>query len=992
MELPSRSQIIAQHVQRSVSRDTAAGQPQEWHRFPELPLAAELMADESPDLLEVVEMRPVPKYDYLEAQYRLHRYEATEMLRKTIVQFRQDPAMVDGDDASVFTEVYVRGIVLTRAGPACRAILSMKHPRPERPGSQADCLMPGSLVALTPRSDSFRTKCFVATVANRFEGVDTRPPVVELFWADEGDAVVDPTLELVMLEPKGQYFESIRHTMTGLQHAVAVDSKFDKYIHQASTRHQPAAYLRETPYNAAVVPDSAQQLDPSQLEALKLATSQELAVIQGPPGTGKTFASIVAIESYVRTMKMIHGNRVESATNPVVPIIVAAQTNHAVDQILERCVRLEIGSVARLGRRSQVELINERNLSNIVRRSKACRPDGRAEASLRGLRGQLRVLVQQCLPKGLLKAEDLHELGIITENQLNSLTQDDWETEAGGGEEEEAQSDMAKWLDEYIQQRDYRKAMQRDAETQPKAEQAEDFLPIDMTRPDCILRALHRDDGDVWWHKAERLLARTSDLYRIKPTQRGAVYCYLYKSLFAQVTAKIQRLFGHYQEVCNKLKMTRWENNIKAMHAEGVQILGCTTTGLVKYRGMLAALKPRILLVEEAAETREANIAAALLPSLEQLVLVGDHQQLVPHADMRELCRAPHRLTVSLFQRLVNIKVPYCALRVQRRMIPAIREVVQVFYPNLEDHDVVKDPESRPPVPGMGDCSLWWFHHQWVQSRGDGGFSYSNHKEATMVVGFARYLVQSGVAPEQITALAYYTGQVELIKSKLRQDAYLGALEFEWSVRTIDGFQGEENDIILLSLVRGPDSSRSKAMPGFVADENRAVVATSRAKRGFYIFGNAQNVLRGNSRSRQTWEKVVRAFQGRTASHLPLTCAAHGTGTKIFQPEDWRLVTATGCLKRCDEKPPSGPAFNMTPLPHPPSGALSSGSEQAQSDVASMADAVKAAMRYQTSDDLMEGGMRKLFAKYDAAAEVLDDLDVSSSESGSGLLISLGPE
>lgn len=79
--------------------------PQEWHRLPEVPLAAELMANDPPDLPEVVEMRPVPKYDFLEAQYRLHRFEATEMLRRTIVQFRWDPTTLDGDSASVYTEV-----------------------------------------------------------------------------------------------------------------------------------------------------------------------------------------------------------------------------------------------------------------------------------------------------------------------------------------------------------------------------------------------------------------------------------------------------------------------------------------------------------------------------------------------------------------------------------------------------------------------------------------------------------------------------------------------------------------------------------------------------------------------------------------------------------------------------------------------------------------------------------------------------------------------
>lgn len=133
--------------------------------------------------------------------------------------------------------------------------------------------------------------------------------------------------------------------------------------------------------------------------------------------------------------------------------------------------------------------------------------------------------------------------------------------------------------------------------------------------------------------------------------------------MFDMVTADVQELLGRFRESCDRLKMALWENQIRAINAAGIRILGCTTTGLVKYRGLVAALKPRVLLVE-AAEAREANIAATLFPSLEQLVLVGDHQQLVPHVDMRELCLEPHRLNMSLFERLVRNKVPYCALRV----------------------------------------------------------------------------------------------------------------------------------------------------------------------------------------------------------------------------------------------------------------------------------------------------------------------------------------
>ncbi|KND91763.1 Helicase required for RNAi-mediated heterochromatin assembly 1 [Tolypocladium ophioglossoides CBS 100239] len=1048
MEWRSPAEIIARHVQHDCSDHLSVSgsceQPSDWHLFPEVPLAAELMASQPPPLPECGDATSlVPKEEYLETQYRLHRYEATEMLRRAIVLYRQDPAMVEGENAFIYTEVRVQGYSLRKIGAACRISFSTA------PGSQSDRLTPGTLVALSPRSDNFRSKCMVATIALN-DGDSS--PVVELFWANEGDAIIDPTLELVMLEPKGGYFEPLRHTMVGLQHAASFESRFDKYLFKPFMKHQTAEYVRETRTNKAVMPTAAKQLDPSQLDALKKSTSQELAIVQGPPGTGKTFTSIVMIESYVKTLQLCHqdkwGNNKPS--EPVAPIIIAAQTNHPLDQLLDRCLTLGIGTITRLGGGCH-EGLKEHTVFGLRQRSKAGRSNGKAEAAHKALSRYLREALGKGFPESFVQAEDLYDMDTITSKQYESLVDDEWEVD----EADAAKGALHIWLDGYLEQTNRRRTSGKDAAAdQPKPDQDRDFAPIEISRPACMLKAFQDRDGDYWLHRAKHLLARNEDLYQIMPADRGAVYCYLYMQVFDRVTTEVQGLLRQHKANCAELKMARFESNIRVIHDAGVQILGCTTTGLVKYRGMLAALKPRVLLIEEAAEAREANLAAALYPSIEQLVLVGDHQQLVPHVDMRELCLEPHRLNISLFERLVNIKVPYCSLRVQRRMIPSLREVVQVFYPNLEDHAIVKNPENRPPVPGMGGRNLWWFQHQWTQNHN--GSSYSNWQEADMIVGFAKYLVQNGVSPGRITILAYYTAQVNLVKDKLQRNVYLAARDPEWSVRTIDGFQGEENDIILLSLVRGPDGC-GRAMPGFLADENRADVATSRAKCGFYIFGNAQNVLQGNSRSRKTWEKVFKAFGKRTGSILPITCATHGNTTNISQPEDWHGVSAGECRSKCNEKCPNG--HSCTAACHPRQclkttacghkcgafcghacrcsrGGGGAKGKQTTQTVDTQAAKSKAStspvserslavnlrtrnstgntspaklgllgartkvgqaasssgrIRYQTSDDLLEQGAHHFFAKCNRAMDVLYESDASISDSGGELLVSLTP-
>lgn len=88
-------------------------------------------------------------------------------------------------------------------------------------------------------------------------------------------------------------------------------------------------------------------------------------------------------------------------------------------------------------------------------------------------------------------------------------------------------------------------------------------------------------------------------------------------------------------------------------------------------------------------------------------------------------------------------------------------------------------------------------------------------------------------------------------------------------ISTIDNFQGEENDIILLSLVRSNQDNRA----GFVNDNNRACVALSRARKGLYVIGNFECVT---SKSK-IWTAVVEDVkeQGCFGRVLPLACQRH---------------------------------------------------------------------------------------------------------------------
>ena len=102
-----------------------------------------------------------------------------------------------------------------------------------------------------------------------------------------------------------------------------------------------------------------------------------------------------------------------------------------------------------------------------------------------------------------------------------------------------------------------------------------------------------------------------------------------------------------------------------------------------------------------------------------------------------------------------------------------------------------------------------------------------NKDEAEFLLTFAEYLLANKYAPEQITILTLYSGQLIHLKKLIREKYY--NLKDVW-VSTVDNFQGEENDIILLSLVR---SNKNNSI-GFLKVSNRVCVALSRARQGSF--------------------------------------------------------------------------------------------------------------------------------------------------------------
>ncbi|KAL2175501.1 P-loop containing nucleoside triphosphate hydrolase protein [Thermothelomyces heterothallicus CBS 202.75] len=908
----------------------------DWQSKPEFPTAAEILATQS-DIDELPE-NPVDvpwssKEDYLAAQYEILRREATEGLRYSVRSFadhRRKESMMDDDFTNIYTQVRVKEYVMSTIGPLARVSFSTERSRYRIQWQQSKRLQPGKIVALSPKSDSFKKICKIATIAQRpyKNGLDRDPPVVDLVWANPEDAVLDPHLELIMIESLHGYFESARHSLVGLQHAARTDSPLDKYLTGAYTSDTHPEFLKENPITdhstlvtAATstgsegmtewgsydivngdLPDlkDLSFLDESQLLGLHRIISKELAIVQGPPGTGKTYTSVEALRVLVANRRRRRGP----------PILVAAQTNHALDQILIHCVRAGT-NVLRIGGRTQSDLIKPYTLyevrqkcgRNQIPADNKCRSiDARRQENVR----KIQELVDSLFSNRLLDPQTLLDFGIITADQYSSLCDESMETHEAINEH----GPFALWLGDSLipaRIRDERHPTQlelSEAEARKNLpecewEDEEDIENIAYDEEDELyrLRGPVIPLKHVWsgkdpanltsWDRAVARALRNQDLFSIDRDLRGAVYQHFQARLLDAMTPKFAALIAENVDLCKQRKAFKFLGNAQLVDKQRIDIVGCTTTGLTKYRGCLAAMQPQSLLIEEAAETREANIVSALYPSIQQLILVGDHKQLAPKCDILRLGDAPYNLNVSLFQRMVNLNMPFVMLKQQRRMKPELRCILEPFYPELYDHPSVESINHRPDVLGMGGRNSWLFDHTWPEDV-NSDFSKFNEREAEMITNFFAYLVANGTPSERITVLTFYKGQCKVLLRKLkRHPSIMGSI---FNVCTVDSYQGEENDIILLSLVRSPQFDRAYAV-GFLEDERRAVVAISRARRGFYVFGNVENVLGAHQASHDLWYKICSGFakQGRIQRErgLPLVCQPHNREIWIKEVEDW---------------------------------------------------------------------------------------------------------
>ncbi|KAF8031623.1 hypothetical protein BT93_D0747 [Corymbia citriodora subsp. variegata] len=263
---------------------------------------------------------------------------------------------------------------------------------------------------------------------------------------------------------------------------------------------------------------------------------------------------------------------------------------------------------------------------------------------------------------------------------------------------------------------------------------------------------------------------------------------------------------------------------------------------------------PKLLVIDEAAQLKECESVIPLqLPGVKHLILVGDECQLPAMVESKISNTAGFGR--SLFERLSSLDYSRQLFNIQYRMHPSISLFpTSKFYHNqIVDGPNVKSKDYRKsylPWPMFGPYSFINITDGQEQI-GDDGCSLRNPVEVEVISRIVRNLYGAWNGSEEdltVGVISPYTAQVAAVLAKLGKK-YENIKGFMVKVKSVDGFQGGEEDIVIISTVR----SNSRGNIGFLSNTKRTNVALTRARYCLWILGNGKTLTRSNS----VWEAVV---------------------------------------------------------------------------------------------------------------------------------------
>ena len=313
------------------------------------------------------------------------------------------------------------------------------------------------------------------------------------------------------------------------------------------------------------------------------------------------------------------------------------------------------------------------------------------------------------------------------------------------------------------------------------------------------------------------------------------------------------------------------------------RVIACTLVG--SGHRLLEGMKFGTLFIDEAAQALEAACWIAIRRA-SRVVLAGDHCQLPPTVKSYEALKGG--LGKTLMERIAEQRPEVVTLlTVQYRMNEEImrfssdwfyhnmvQSAPEVKFRSILDLDRpmmwidtgnydTKQTEAHPlPFPRGGE-SVWTQEVESNQSPlpsggvGGGVYGYSNSSEARLTLlalrAYFEIIGKERILSERLDVgiISPYRAQVQLLRKLVKKNEFFKPFRSLISVNTVDGFQGQERDIIVISLVRSNDEGQI----GFLRDLRRMNVAITRARMKLIILGDRATLCR-HPFYRKLWEYI----------------------------------------------------------------------------------------------------------------------------------------
>lgn len=315
-----------------------------------------------------------------------------------------------------------------------------------------------------------------------------------------------------------------------------------------------------------------------------------------------------------------------------------------------------------------------------------------------------------------------------------------------------------------------------------------------------------------------------------------------YKRVFGKEDAKQRAEF--YKEAKNCIKEARLlEDYIVDELFKTAQVICCTP--VTSTHRALSKKRFETLFFDEASQALEPMVWVPLV-KCQRLILSGDHFQLPPV--VKSLDAKKRGLDFTLLDRCIDYKEAVVLLNRQYRMSTAIMGFSNTYFYDGElqaddtvaTHSLVNDEQSylsrSIEFIDTAGCSF-------DEIQNPETLSHFNPKEGELLFKHLQQLLMDYSAYSDFPALdigiiSPYKEQREWLKENLAdvdlQKDKLHAI----SIKTIDGFQGEERDVIYISLVR----SNERQEIGFLSDLRRMNVAITRARKKLVVIGDSSTI------------------------------------------------------------------------------------------------------------------------------------------------------